>query len=101
DEVVDDQAGDREWDVRDPAPEALAVASLLLRGRRAPPRARSPPGGRSVGSTREAAPRDIFCESGEVFEQPGPVGVRREPRGGDQQLRERTVCERERDGPLP
>jgi hypothetical protein len=45
DEVVDDGAGDRQGDARDPAPDALAVAALLLSGGRAPaPRVpRGPP----------------------------------------------------------
>jgi hypothetical protein len=35
DEIVDDQAVDRERDVRDPAPKVRAVARLFLRGGRA------------------------------------------------------------------
>src|SRR5262249_58719435 len=50
DEVVDDRAGDRDRDERDPAPEALTVARLLNRRRRAPPRPPSPPG-RAIRST--------------------------------------------------
>jgi hypothetical protein len=86
DEVIDDQGGDRDRDVRDPAPETLAVARLLRRGGRAPRRARSP-AARSVGSTREASPRDVFRASGEVFKQSNSIGVAREPRGGDKQSR--------------
>src|SRR5262245_33949079 len=78
DEVVEDQAGDRERDVRDPAPKVRAVAALLLRGGRSPRRARSPRRRRGEGSQQRRA-----------------VLAAREPRRGDQDYRERAVVEGE------
>src|SRR5262249_13411454 len=93
DEVVDDQAGYGERDVRHAAPEAAAVARLLDRGRRAPPRARSAPG-RSIWSSREATPRCLLLRaSGEVSEQLDPVGFCRERGRCDQNSCDRAVVE--------